>query len=203
VADEGNGKVVPITGNVGGTDNEKLDTVAQRTRSGKVTRAARRHDVITLKAGGYSDEEIAEILTTRYKQEGGRGISRSSVTRIVNNWLESLRTADEALVDNVRALQLHRIDQLTAALSEKALAGNLKSIDRMIRLEYLRARIAGTEAPRKLQVGGQIEHTISPEEIERERRAWAAAGRTTTDDIEGEARALPAASGNGDGDHTS
>lgn len=156
-------------------------TRAEARRAGKVTRAKRRSDVLTLAVAGHTVEKIAEVLTEKYKGEGLAGITGRSVEITINHALEEWKARDAGNVEQVRAMQLTRLDAMLAAISTDALKGNLKAVDRVLRLEALRAKIAGTEAPRRLEVSGSIALGVEEAEIERGEQAWLEAGGDVID----------------------
>lgn len=159
-------------------------TRSQVRRAGRVTAAKRRSDVLTLAVAGHTAAAIADTLTAKYKGEGLAGVSQRSVEVTINKALEEWRASDTANIENVRQMQLARLDQVLAKLYPKALEGHLKTVDRVLKLEQLRSKIAGTEAPRRLEVSGNIGLGVSKEEVEREEQAWLAAGGKSDDVIE-------------------
>jgi hypothetical protein len=127
---------------------------------------------------------IADTLTEKYKNEGLAGITPGSVEMLINGALEEWKARDASNVEAVRAMQLTRLDAMLAAISTEALKGNLKAVDRVLRLEALRAKIAGTEAPRRLEVSGSIALGVEEAEIERGEQAWLEAGGDDVIDVE-------------------
>jgi hypothetical protein len=151
-------------------------TRAEARRAGRLTKAKRRSDVLTLATAGHTADRIAELLTVKYEGEGLGGITARSVEGTIHKALEDWKETDSANVESVRAMQLHRLDTLLTAISAKAMEGNLKAVDRVLRLEALRSKIAGTEAPRRLEVSGKLSLGLDQAEVEREEEAWRAAG---------------------------
>ena len=163
-------------------------TRSQVRRAGKVTAAKRRSDVLTLAVAGHPPAAIAETLTAKYKAEGLSGVSQRSVEITINKALEEWRASDASKIENVREMQLARLNQLLTKLYPKALGADgqphLKTVDRVLKLEQLRSKIAGTEAPRKLEVSGSIGLGLDPKEIEREEQAWLASGGSDVIDVD-------------------
>ncbi len=156
-------------------------TRSQVRRAGRVTAAKRRSDVLTLAVAGHTPTAISETLTQKYQSEGLAGVSQRSVETTINKALEEWRASDAANIENVRQMQLARLDQLLATLYPKAREGHLKTVDRVLKLEQLRSKIAGTEAPRRLEVSGNIGLGLSKEEVEREEQAWLDSGGDVID----------------------
>lgn len=131
---------------------------AQGTRRHRVESVMRMRDVITLSVqGGYSDAEIAALLTEQYEKQGRKKITARAVASTRERALARHKPNPE-LVEQVRALQLQRLDELTAAAMPNAMQGNARSIDTVLKIEVMRSRIVGTEAPKKIEHGGSIGH---------------------------------------------
>jgi translation elongation factor EF-Tu-like GTPase len=158
-------------------------------RANRVEKVLRKRDVVTLAAqGGYSDQEIADLLSSQYVQEGRKPITRRMVTKYRGEALEEYKPSPDQ-VDRVRAEQLQRLDELTAAAMPKAQGGNLKAIETVLKIERERAAIIGTAAPKRVEVGGRIDHVhdlADPDEVERLEEAF-----KTSYDYEGTAFELP------------
>lgn len=154
---------------------------------GRVSRAQRRHRVVRMMLAGASELEIAQALDMR----------PSGVSKIVTGLLEEWESQDKAAVEALRELQLQRLDRLLQAVWPDAIGidpqgnrktVNLKAVDRALKIEALRARIAGTEAPRKVDLSGDFTFAMSVEEAEDLDRAWVDSGGEV---LEGHAVELP------------
>lgn len=169
----------------------------QGIRRSKITKAMKRRKVLDLRASGFSTVEIAEHMNHLAQTEDKPAwrTTPNGVDRILNNALADYANADEAQIEKVRALQLHRIDIATQQVMLLVKKGNLKAVDRLVRLEQLRARIAGTESAQRVEHSGVIDHRVERGEVERLEQAWLAgntvegtAHEVTDDDL----AALPA-----------
>ncbi len=147
---------------------------------GRVSRATRRHQVIQLLLGGRSEHEIAEHL----------GVREKTVRNIILHTLETWETQDKASIEQVRELQLKRIDQLVQAHWASALGvqpdgtrrnPSLKATAEIRQLEAPRSRIAGTEAPKRLEISGELGFTLEQSSIEAAEAAWAQSGGEVID----------------------
>lgn len=156
---------------------------------GRLSRAQLRHNVVTMTLAGASQAEIAEAL----------GVTRSRVSRAVNRVLDEWEAEDRSRIEEVRELQLRRIDRLIRAHWGDAIGvrpdgtakpPSVKATDTIRKLEALRARIAGTEAPKRLEVSGEIGVVIDAAEQARLDEAWRSSGGDVIDHV-GEPRELP------------
>lgn len=160
---------------------------AEREPTGRVAGAKRRSEILSLAVAGADAARIAEVLTERYGKKGWKGIKKATVQGIINQALTEMQEADTATIEKVRALQLARLDHMLQTWMVKFdkpdLAENtrLRIGDRILRLERLRAKIAGTEAPRKVELSGSIALGVDEKELERDERAWLDAGGNVID----------------------
>jgi hypothetical protein len=164
--------------------------IARETRSNRVLKAIRARDVITMMVqGGYSDEEIADLLTEEYATKGEPGITRRQVTNIRKKSLEAYKPS-ATQIDEVRGQQLQRLDALLEAAMPHALAGKVRHIETVLKIEGARAELMGTKAPKKIEHGGRVDHVhdiADPDEVNRLQDAFVSSFA-----IEGEAFELPA-----------
>jgi len=56
----------------------------------------------------------------------------------------------------LRALELLRLDELLNALWDTAIAGDLKAVDRVLKVMERRAKLLGLDAPFEIKTDGQI-----------------------------------------------
>ena len=150
-------------------DDPRLDSHSQRTRAGMIAKAQRRQRVLALAAAGASNARIAELV----------GSSERGVSQIINNQLRRYQASDRAKIETVRAQQLDRLDRMLVSIWSKVEEGNFRAIDRALRIEQLRSRIAGTdqgEAERTGDGDGRHVHfhLADPAEVARMQESWAA-----------------------------
>lgn len=152
----------------------------------RVKAAVRRQQVIRMLLAGATEAEIAQALA----------ISRSRVNTLTLQILDDWESAERANVDRVRALQLAKLDRLERAHFNNAVGvaadgtatqPSIKAADLILRIEALRARIAGTEAAKKVEFSGSLGFHLDRAEIEADEAAWAATGG---DIVEGTAREI-------------
>lgn len=164
---------------------------AVATRKSRVEKVLRERDVVALVvAGGYSDEEIAALLTERYEAEGRPKITRRQVTNARNRALERYAPSEQQ-VETVRGQQLQTLDELKTSIMPKALDGQVRAVETVLRIESFRADLVGTKAPRKLEHGGQISHVhelADPDEVARLEEAF---HTSVAYDVDGTADELP------------
>jgi hypothetical protein len=72
------------------------------------------------------------------------------------------------MAEDVKQMQLARLDKMLTAIWKQVTSGNLQSIDRALKLEERRARLLGLDAPAKADLtsdGKVIEFVIKPASI--------------------------------------
>ena len=58
--------------------------------------------------------------------------------------------------DELRGLELERLDHLQVAIWDKATSGNLRAVDRVLRIMKRRSQLLGLDAPRRVAVSGEM-----------------------------------------------
>lgn len=154
---------------------------SQQRRAGKMKLAERKRQIINWRLQGFSVPEIVELLHAK-----GEPGTKSSVEQHLNTALDTWSGLGERDVERLRTLQLARIDLALSSIMSLVQKGNLKAVDRMVKLEALRARLTGTEAPTKHEHSGTIDHRVDREEVSRLERAWLA-GNQTEDIVDADA----------------
>lgn len=121
----------------------------------KEEQKARRTQALSLRLSGLSYEDIAKHLS----------ISSVKASQLVN---ETLERAENQSVDQMRELENSRLDRAQAAIWSSVLKGDLKAIDRFLRISQQRSKINGLEAPKKidLSVGVKQEMQNALSELE-------------------------------------
>lgn len=138
--------------------------------------------VLDLRAAGLSEQEIADQMTAN-----GEKITKQGVSKVIRNAMQQMREADQRDVDEIRQLDLYRIDQALKVLWPKVKEGNLKAMREYRAFIDQRSRLLGTYAAVKHEVGGQIDHLLQAnerEEIARLEEAFASSSADFTLDEE-------------------
>lgn len=129
----------------------------------RVRKAQERRRIIDLIVAGRTEREVSEILD----------IKADRVSRVVTKVLETWKAADIRQVEQLRQIQLARLDAAIRALMPKVEDGNLGAIDRLAKVEDLRSRIAGTEKPIEHRHSHDVTHRLEDREtVENLERAW-------------------------------
>ena len=104
--------------------------------------AVRRHMALRLRQQGKSYREIASEL----------GISRATAHKYVTATLELLNQKAEGEAAELRRLEFLRLDSLFEVVYTKAAKGDLRAVDRCLRVMERRAKLAGLDAPERSEV---------------------------------------------------
>ncbi|MCL5942763.1 MAG: hypothetical protein M1325_04475 [Actinobacteria bacterium] len=146
----------------------------------------READALELRLGGATYEQIAARLG--YK-------NRSGALRAVLRSLDRLIEPQE--VEQLRRLELERLDRLLLGIWYSAVHGEAQAIDRVLKILERRARLLGLDAPVRQEHsgpgGGPIQHEhLSESELDREiRRLMADVARFEEEGLGCDAAELP------------
>ena len=116
----------------------------RRIRKNDPEVGARQAEALTLRATGMTYERISQELDYR---------APSSAFRAVESAVK--KTLQEP-ADELRTLELARLDSLQSGLWDKAMGGNLKAVDRVLRIMARRAALLGLDAPIKKEITGDV-----------------------------------------------
>lgn len=146
------------------TWRERDQALGRTTRATpRVRNAQLRRRIIDLIVAGRTEQEVADEL----------GIKRKRVSTIVTTVLSNWRTADIRQVEQLRTIQLARLDAAIRALMPKVEDGNLAAIDSLTKVEALRAKVAGTEKPVEHRHSHDVTHRLEERgAVENLERAW-------------------------------
>ncbi len=117
-----------------------------KTGRRKITAAERRAQAFELRKAGLSYQKIGDQL----------GITRQSAHGLVTTALRKLneKTAEDAA--ELTRLELERLDDCQAIVVHEMRTGNrLGAVDRLLRIQELRAKLLGLDAPDRLAVREQ------------------------------------------------
>ncbi|WP_149264284.1 hypothetical protein [Actinomadura sp. K4S16] len=106
--------------------------------------AARRNKAIQLRLAGVDWDTIAEQLGYR----GGRGAACKDVARA----LQERRADLDKTAEELRAVEVARLDRLQAAAWGLAVQGEPASLNAVLRIIDRRIRLLGLDAPRRTEV---------------------------------------------------
>lgn len=106
--------------------------------------AARRVKALDLRKAGASYRQIGAQL----------GVSEAQAFNDVKAALDALNKLEIAAAEDVRRLELERLDTLTLALWPNAKSGKEGAIDRILKLMERRAKLLGLDAPTKQELSG-------------------------------------------------
>ena len=108
----------------------------------RITTAERRKVAVNLRVAGATFTQIGDQL----------GVSRQAAHQMVTKALDELAAQVSESADQLRAIELHRLDAMTAALWSGAMSGDEQKIDRVIKLMNRRAAMLGLDRPVKFDV---------------------------------------------------
>src|SRR5262245_35775050 len=111
-----------------------------KTSGRRLKAAETKRQVIELRRAGHAFVEIAHQV----------GISRQRAHQIVRDYLTETNRFSEGTIEDYRQQELDRLDQMQAAIWDKAQAGELKAIEVLVKIAQFRSRLLGLEAPKRV-----------------------------------------------------
>jgi hypothetical protein len=148
---------------------------ARRANAGESQRQAGRESAPTEPRLSGQDEVIAErrvrALSLRKSGASYRTIASQLGIDVATAWcdvqaeLGALRDQATALAEDVRELELRRLDDWTLAMTPEARKGNVKAVFALVKIQERRARLLGLDAPTKVDHSGQIDLGPAAERI--------------------------------------
>ena len=113
---------------------------ARRETAKSMTLAKQReHDALELRTRGCTYDQISKAL----------GMSLSGAADAVRRALEALKSETQEKAEEVRDLELRRLDKMLQIAEAAAEGGDLAAIDRVIRIQERRSKYLGLDAPAK------------------------------------------------------
>jgi hypothetical protein len=112
------------------------------TGSPKARGLQHQQQALELRRAGKSFTEIAQAL----------GLGRSYTHRLVQSAMREAVAQIAQAGDELRAMEVDRLDALMVTVWPMARRGNLGAVDRVLRIMERRARLLGLDAPEVLQV---------------------------------------------------
>lgn len=114
--------------------------MTNRTSQRTIEAQERRAKAVQLRRMGWSYSRIANQL----------GMTKSSVHKAVTKALTETQQALDVEADTLRAQELERLDELQSHIWIEASKGNLKAVDRILKIIERRAKLLGLDAPTKV-----------------------------------------------------
>jgi len=122
-------------------------------RAQNITVAERRDYAVKMRTAGLNFREILAEMISRYGRENlPPTYDERYVYRDVKYELNKLRAETLETAQDLRLMELDRLDQLQTAIMNRALGGDLKAIDRILNIMKMRSNLMGLNAPTQTKV---------------------------------------------------
>lgn len=93
---------------------------------------------VEMRTKGHTYAQIAAVV----------GVSVQAVHQAVVHYLEATRAVSREAAEEVRRLELDRLDRVLAVVGPMAEGGDLQAVDRLLRIQERRASLLGLDAPK-------------------------------------------------------
>lgn len=147
-----------------------------KTAGTKLLAAEKRRLILELRVAGLSEREIVADM----RERGYERIGRAYVHQALHDALDRLAKDESLAAEQLRELDLIRVDECIRVLHPLAKAGNFKAMKEYRAFIDQRARLLGTYAAQKTEVEATVNHRIDAsdrEEIARLEEAFVTASR--------------------------
>jgi hypothetical protein len=114
----------------------------RRTMSQSVAAVSWHKQAVDLRIRGLTFAQIGEAC----------GVSMSAAYQAVTRYLEETRAISREGAEEIRRLELDRLDRILATIGPLAEGGDLAAVDRVLRLQERRAHLLGLDAPKASSV---------------------------------------------------
>lgn len=125
-------------------------TAPESTTSQRIIRGRERElKALEMRKAGATFEQIGNAL----------GITPQGAHRAVKRALRRIIEKSDEAAEEIRRLELERLDAMLLALWPQAKRGNLGAVDRILRIMERRAKLLGLDAPKAVDIttdGGPI-----------------------------------------------
>lgn len=121
-----------------------MENTNSPTAPRRVTTAERKKSALALRIGGLSFQAIGDKL----------GVTRQAAHSLVVNALRDTNAQTAEAADELRRLELERLDTAQAAIWEAVLKGDVQAVDRFVRISKRRGELTGIDAPAKSEIAG-------------------------------------------------
>ncbi len=111
------------------------------TAAASVRSLDNREQALELRKLGLSYTRIAERL----------GCNRTTAYRYVKDALDALKSECDEHAEDVRRIELERLDSAQAALVKRVLSGDVRAIEVTLKIQERRARMLGIDAPTRAE----------------------------------------------------
>lgn len=110
-----------------------------------INAAERRQRALDLRKAALSYRAIGKAL----------GVSEFQAHTDVKTALAELKELEHESAEELRSIELERLDAMQAVMQQKALKGDAGAVDRVLRIMERRAKLLGMDAPVKQEITGK------------------------------------------------
>ena len=123
----------------------------------RLTTAERRREVLRLRKAGATYEAVADTLRERHGAEAlPNGWGRAYAAKDVSRELQKLRSVNEETAEDLRALEVERLDRMLRGLWEDAADGDTDAVSAALRVQKRRAKLLGLDAAERVEIDQNV-----------------------------------------------
>ena len=113
---------------------------SQQARPDSVNSHEKEERALDLRRAGASYRDICKAL----------GVSVATAHKLVARGMKRLIARCEEKAEDIKSMELDRLDKLSLAVWPQAMKGHLQAVDRMLKIMDQRAKLLGAYAPTKI-----------------------------------------------------
>ncbi len=119
-----------------------MPSAGRAHHTGKLTVeiTTQQQEAIALRKAGYTLAEIGAAM----------GVTKERIWFVIDSAMQEYRDDIKRGLDELRAIEIARLDRMLQAVWKAAAGGDLQSVDRVLRISERRARLLGLDAPVKI-----------------------------------------------------
>jgi len=127
----------------------------------QVSAVLRRMRTLELRMAGLDYDQISETIIVEFGKENlPATYDRNCAYRDIWDEVRKYRDQIKENVEDVRDLEVRRLDAMIAGLWEKARGGNFQAVDRILKIMQRRADLLGLDAKQSAQIQNDIKVTF-------------------------------------------
>ena len=112
----------------------------------------RRKEALELRKLGFTYREIADGMITKYADKLPPTYDERYAYRDVKQEINEIVSETKETAREVIELELQRLDELFNSVFQKAIGGDMKAVDRVLRIQERRSKLLGLDKPQQIKV---------------------------------------------------
>jgi hypothetical protein len=127
------------------------------SNSEQLATAKRRREVLRLRRAGATYTDVAETLRERHGTDAlPNGWDRAYAAKDVSRELQKLRSVNTETAEDLRALEVERLDEMLNGVWTNATGGDTDAVSAALRIQKRRAKLLGLDAAERVEIDQNV-----------------------------------------------